>query len=108
MMSRTSTPTMLLLFGLCLCLPVTMVFGKANSDAAESYMVSVTWTTVGSDGVVDAEGCAQCPLQLIADGKTKFFHSGKKIASDKINLYTGQSGTVIYDVSTRHALKVIW
>jgi hypothetical protein len=107
-MLKKGTSVTLLLIGLCLCLPATSVIGKTSSNAAEAQSVRVIWTSVGSEGEVNVEGCVKCPLKLVADGKTKFYGRGKKIKPGDTGLYSGRTGTVIYDVSDKHVLKVLW
>ena len=96
------------LAGLGLSLSATTVFAKSKTDAAESRTVKVSWTVAGSAGVADAEGCSQCPIQLIVDKKTKFIHARKKLSVKAIEHYSGQPGTVIYTIADKHALKVVW
>jgi hypothetical protein len=107
-MIKRTTAIILLASGLCLSFPATAAAGKPKTHAAESQSVSINWTTVGSSGVADAEGCEHCPMQLIVDRQTKFFSARQKIRGDETDLYSGRPGTVIYDVSDKHALKVIW
>lgn len=99
---------LLLTAGLCLCAPTTSMADKSRTGAAESLSVKVSWTSVGSDGVANADGCSQCPIQLIVDQTTRFYVKRKKISGDTTDLYSGQPGTVIYDIADNHALKVIW
>lgn len=96
------------LIGIAMLLLSSIALGKTETDAAEAQSVTVTWNDIGHDGVVQVDGCAQCPLSLTVSEKTKFKSNGKKIKAKDTASLTGKAGTVIYDKEKNLALKVNW
>lgn len=107
-MTSQYTSALLIMTILYLCSPSLALADRPKTDAAESLSVTVSWNAVDRDGLASAEGCTQCPIKLVIDHRTKFYLKGKKISGDMTELYSGQPGTVIYDVSDEHALKIVW
>ncbi len=92
-----------------LALPVSGYSELINiEDAIEaaSVKVQIDQSLNGTISVSPCDKCKHVSLKINAD--TQAEHNGKHVHLNKIKSLNGKPATVVYDVKTRTAVKVIW
>ena len=77
-------------------------------DAIEAAFVEVK---IDSDlkGTISAAPCDKCKLQRFKlTSATQAEHNGRKVHLSRIKKLDGKPATVVYNIKTKTAVKVIW
>lgn len=75
----------------------------------DAKVIKVKMNIFRSGGSVILQGCAEgCPSDLLVNKKTVFKVNGKKIKRKNIKKYSGRSGFLNFNITTKSVTHIDW
>lgn len=92
----------------CFAAPGSLVLAADKYDGVESDSIEVIVNADTGSGFVVARGCERCPVKAAVDETTLFLHKNKIISLKQAQKQSLRSGTLVYEMNSMHAVKVLW